>query len=213
MEYELLKLIAKKDLYSYHETSTKKISEKMNLSQQSISRILIKMEKNDLIKRETSSKGIKILITKKGRNKLKDEFYELKKIIKPKNKLKGKLFKGIGEGCFYINKYSKKLEKLLGYKPYLGTLNIKVKKSDYESFISGQKSSKINEFKKDNRTYGPIKIYNIIFQGIEAAIIRPERTIHSDEIVEIIGPVSFRSTLNLIEGDIIEIERGIENEK
>lgn len=200
-KFELLLYLAEKGII---ETSTNKLSKETAISQQTISRKLIEMEKNGLIKRDVSAAGLKINITEKGFALLKEKYNLLNKIFKNKI-IKGKVKRGIGEGAFYIKKYNKKINKALGFNPYLGTLNIEVNKNS-KSTISKQKPIIINSFKTKERTYGSIKCYNAKINNTKASVIIPERTRHPENIVEVISPVYLRGKFNLKDNNIIRVE-------
>jgi riboflavin kinase, archaea type len=208
MIYELLKIIAKEsNFYSYFQTSTIKLSKKINKSQQSISRTLILMEKKDLIKREINNKGIIIKLTDKGKEMIKKEYQELSNILKPINSFKGKIINGLGEGAYYVKIYNKKIQDLINFKPYNGTLNLIIEINDFEKFISNLKSYTIKEFKTDKRTYGKIILFKAKIKNQEIALLKPIRTFHSKNIIEIIAPFNIRKKFKLKEGDIIEIDK------
>lgn len=210
MKHKILLFISKRaGLYSSLIMSTTKISDILKISQQSVSRHLIEMEEEGFIKRELKKEGITISLGKKGREYLKEEFNELNKIMKSRDKIKGKIFQGLGEGSHYTNIYEKEIKKILGYLPYPGTLNLRVKELEINSFISDLSKIKIKGFSKKDRTYGDIYLYKIILEGIESAILIPERTLHGKDVVEIIGPECFRSVLNAKEGDLVELSKMI----
>lgn len=47
----------------------------------------------------------------------------------------GRVFSGVGEGSFYVSLYSKKFLEKLGFRPYPGTLNLRLV-NDVEAFNS-----------------------------------------------------------------------------
>ena len=200
-EFELLVYLAEKQVRS---SSTNKIARETGISQQTISRKLIEMEKNGLIKRDVSAFGLKIEITEKGFNVLKEKYNLLNKIFK-NNIIKGKVKRGIGEGAFYIKKYNKRINEALGFSAYLGTLNLEVDEKS-KSNILKQKPTIINSFKTKDRSYGAIRCYNAILNNVKSAIIIPERTRHPENVVEVISPVYLRGKFNLKDNNVIEVQ-------
>jgi riboflavin kinase len=188
-------------------TSTTKISKDMKVSQQSVSRILINLEEEEYIRRDISNKGIILSLKDKGRKYLENEFNFLQKVIKEKNSITGKIFKGFGEGAYYIKRYSKKLKDKLGYEPYPGTLNVKVKEKELKEFLHNENIEYIEEFKGEEREFGKVSIVKVIIEGVDGAIIFPERSKHKDNIIELIGPTCFRTGFNLTEGDKVNIHK------
>jgi riboflavin kinase, archaea type len=208
MVYKIIKYIAKKtDLYNEFKTSTIKFSKELNESQQNISRKLILMEKQKLIIKSTNNKGLTISLTQKSRDILKKELNELLILFKPKKELFGKIVNGLGEGAYYVNIYSDKIKKITKFKPFLGTLNLKINKNDFENFIMDLKPHLIKEFQNEKRTYGEIKIYDAILNNDKIAILKPKRTIHSDDIIEIIAPFNIKEKFNLKENDKIILNK------
>ena len=202
MKHKLLMHLAKKKcLYSEIEVSTKKIAKEINASQQSVSRLLIKLEDEGYIKREVSHAGITICMKKKGRKFLEGEYALLKEVLTPKTKLKGKIFQGVGEGSYYVKKYQGRIIKKLGFVPYPGTLNMKVKKFDANAFLANLKRIRVNGFSEKSRTFGDVELFRVIVGGVEAALIRPVRSLYDESVIELIGPSCFRTALNLHEGD------------
>ncbi len=206
MNHKLLIYLAKKTgIYSEIDTSTSKIAKDTGFSQQSVSRILVSMEKEDFLRREVSAKGMKINLNKKAFDYLREEYKLLSGLFRTKKTIEGTLFSGIGEGKFYIKKYEKQIEKALKFKPYLGTLNLRVKADEVKAFTSDLNPLIIPEFKTKNRSYGKITLFEVFINGVEAGIIFPDRTIHHDDVLEIIGPSYFRKLFKLKEGDKVKI--------
>lgn len=206
MKRELMMYIASNaGIYSKFIGSTGKIAKDLRISQQSVSRLIIELEKQKMLKKETSPKGVKISIDSRGKDYLLEEYKRLKKIFCPKREMSGKLFKGIGEGEYYIKEYSQKIKEVLGYKPYPGTLNLRVKENDVKSFLSDIKPVIIKGFRTKQRSFGDIIAYRILLGGLEAAIVIPERTLHREGVVEIVGQPCFRTALNLKDSDNVKV--------
>jgi len=207
----LLYVLEKAGLFGNVKTSTVLLSKELNSTQQTISRKLIEMEKKKMIKRQLEANGLILSLDEKGRAYLKENYNALKKNFEKKNiLLKGSVVSGIGEGKYYMSlpKYQKQFQQKLGFKPYSGTLNIKLKdRTQLLEFINNLNSVLINGFKTKKRTYGPIACYKIKVKDIEGAIAIPERTRHEENIIEVISPVYLRSYYNLKDNDILEVEK------
>lgn len=216
-ELPLLIYIANKIGLNKNEVlSTVEISEDMDFSQQTASRKMQELEDAGLIKKEYSPEGLRIGLTDKGANLLKENFKLMKKIFdkplsKKNNKIIGMVTSGIGEGKFYvqIQKYNEEFKRLLGKKPFPGTLNLVVDKDDYKEFLLARDPIKIEGFKTNERTFGWINCYRIKLQKnnrqIDAIITIPERTSHPENVAEIIATVYLRKELNVNDNDKIEI--------
>ncbi len=133
--------------------------------------------------------------------------------IEEKNKkivLEGFVFSGSGEGAYYISlpKYFKQIEEKLGFKPYPGTLNIKLNEESLKNraLIEKLKGIKIEGFKEGEKIFGAGKCFPAIINGkIEGAMIIPEKTRYNSSVIELISEKYLRKELNIKDGDIIKI--------
>lgn len=124
--------------------------------------------------------------------------------------LEGIAFSGSGEGAYYISlpKYFKQIEEKLGFKPYPGTLNIKLNEDFLRkrSFIDNSKGIKIEGFEEGGKKFGPGKCFPAIINGkIKGAIIIPEKTRYNSSVIEIISKEYLRGALNIKDGDKVRI--------
>jgi|TARA_B100001971_G_scaffold185673_1_gene185107 riboflavin kinase len=207
--FELLTYIAKKEgLFGKLKTSTLSISKELNISQQTISRKLREMENNGLIKRTATPNGLTITIDNIGRDLLQENYKELTKLFKARKKsILGIVKKGIGEGSYYVSQkpYQKQFKAKLGFNAYPGTLNLKINKEELTKFLANKEPIKISSFSTKTRTFGSLTAYKLKISNIQAAIVIPERTRHSEDIIEIIAPVNLRDSLKLADGNKVKI--------
>jgi riboflavin kinase len=118
--------------------------------------------------------------------------------------VRGKVAAGLGEGQYYISRegYRAQFLQKLGFAPFPGTLNIKLD----EPFVPvARREIKIEGFQDEGRTFGDCRCYKIRVKGIEAAIVRPERSSYPANLVEVIAPVRLREALGLVNGDEVEV--------
>ncbi|MEM0360464.1 MAG: DUF120 domain-containing protein [Candidatus Diapherotrites archaeon] len=129
--------------------------------------------------------------------------------------LKGIVRSGLEKGCLFLSmpEYLERLERLLGFKPFSGTLNIEVEEQLLQEFLQALKEEKVDSFEKDGKVFGCLKVYRISFKGLNAAIIRPAKTSHPCNIIEIIAPVKLREKFELKDGDAVEISAWKKTEK
>lgn len=116
----------------------------------------------------------------------------------------GKIASGLGQGQYFISRegYSRQFLQHLGFVPFPGTLNVLLD----EPFPAGASQAiKIEGFQKEGRSFGECKCYRIKLNGIDAAVVRPERSRYSAELIEVIAPVKLRLALGLEEGDPVEV--------
>ena len=111
----------------------------------------------------------------------------------------GKLLSGTGKGAFFIQLYSELFEQNLGLKPFPGTVNIQVKK------VPLLKNDKKITLQKQG--YGDVDCYPVLIQkAYKGFLIRPHKTTHPENTLEIISSINLRKTLNLHDGEEIECE-------
>jgi len=122
--------------------------------------------------------------------------------------IKGTLVTGLGESKFFMRKedYQEEFQKKLGYNPWPGTFNIKLKETTTE-ILDKLKPIIIKGFKENNKTFGSIKCYPcVIEKHIKTHLIIPEKTKFDNTIVEIISPVYLRQALNITDNNEVTIE-------
>lgn len=191
--------------------SSSDLGKAMGLSQQSASRLIIKAVKDGYIERGISGRKQKITITEKGLGVLVQEFSELSIMLNQQETavIKGYTQSGLGEGRYYISRkqYIVQFNEKLGFIPYLGTLNLKI---DPDSEVALRKLRSmpgihIDGFRTDDRTFGAVKAFHAKIDGIESALIFPERSVYSD-VIEIISREYLRERLNLKDGSLVTVE-------
>jgi riboflavin kinase len=196
--------------------STEYLAEKIGASQQTASRHLISLEKMGWIKRTITPEGCLTKITSKGVSELKKLYAELHLIFEseypPSITLEGTLFSGLGEGAYYVTKegYRKQFLDKLGFDPYPGTLNLKLK-TDYDvkslSELETYPAIELEGFKNKTRTYGPVKCYPAIINNkVKGAVIYALRSHYDESVLEIISPVYLRSRLKLKDGNKVKVQ-------
>jgi riboflavin kinase len=186
--------------------STTLFGESLGMSQQTASRYLGELEGEGLIRRN----GTEVTLTSKGFDALKEVYISLKDFVEekePAKKISGTVSKGLGEGAYYVKEYSEEIEKKLGFKPFLGTLNVRPVEEiqNNERLYAGT----IKGFRKKGRTFGSIRYAKIKLAAKGKTelcyVILPTRT-HHKETFEIISPRNLRDVLGLSDGDTVEIE-------
>ncbi len=134
------------------------------------------------------------------------------------NKMEGVVFTGLGEGKYYmsLNGYLWQFTAKLGFKPFAGTLNLRVNKGDALRFTSGIKEIHVEGFKSESRTFGGLNCFPAVLstgkskiknsEKIKGAVVIPERTHYDQNIVEFIAPINLRKKLRIHDGDTIIME-------
>ena len=122
-------------------------------------------------------------------------------------KLVGRVKSGVGEGGFFMGRepYASAMEENLGYRPYIGTLNMAAEKKDAQAFISQLKDITIPGFTRGIKTFGAVHCYPCALKGAKVAIIVPEFTRYGLDTVEIIAEEHLRTVLKLKDGNEITL--------
>ena len=113
--------------------------------------------------------------------------------------LKGKVKKGLGNASFWVEKIDDVFYKKTEMKLYYGTLNVELEEP-YELE---------NYWIIEKQEYGGTQ--NVFVQkceihGIQAYIVRSEKTAHKSNIIEIVSNIKFREKFDLKDNDIVEIK-------
>ncbi|MBT4540951.1 DUF120 domain-containing protein [Candidatus Woesearchaeota archaeon] len=216
----LLYLSQKLGLNKTNILSTVEIANDMKFSQQTASRKMLDLEELGFIKRKYSPNGLMIGLTEKAVDLLKANYNHLKNMFdnskssKQDRKINGLVTSGIGEGKFYVQlqRYNEEFTKLLGKKPFPGTLNLIVDRDEYKELLLKKELVKVEGFKTKERSFGCINCYKINVQNVknnkrtvEAFIIIPERTSHPENVAEIIATDYLREKLKINDNDKVEI--------
>jgi riboflavin kinase len=121
--------------------------------------------------------------------------------------LHGKVFTGEGGGTKFLRLpwVQKQVIDKLGFKPFLGTLNLRLAQESIEAkkaLVETEKAIIIV----------PVKAFccglcykACIMDKIDGAIIIPQMPDYQEDLLEIIAPVSLRQTLKLREGDEVRL--------
>ncbi|MEM1586070.1 MAG: DUF120 domain-containing protein [Candidatus Bathyarchaeia archaeon] len=214
-DFMLLYFLAK--MGAYHEPvriSTTSLAKKVGLSQQSISRYLISLEKKGLIRRTISKGGSLIRLSKAGEDFLKKIYLDLSVIFEEKRPMiiEGEVFSGLGEGAYYVSQegYRRQFIEKLGFDPYLGTLNLRItdeKSMKVRDMLDVYPGIEIKGFRNKSRTYGLVKCFLATVNGREkGAVVLASRSHYGKDVLEVIAPVYLRDKLGLKDGDKVKVE-------
>ncbi|MEM0030756.1 MAG: DUF120 domain-containing protein [Desulfurococcaceae archaeon] len=116
--------------------------------------------------------------------------------------IRGKVISGVGEASKYVEEYGSEFEKILGVKPYPGTLNIELGEC-IEEIIGNIRPTIIQPPRKG---LGVVYAYRGFLRGIQVLVVKPALTKHDCRVVELVSAVKLREVLGLNDGDIVEVE-------
>ena len=197
-------------------TSTKKLSLELGCSQQTTSRILRQLSSKGFIERKVNFRGEYLKLTDKGLEELKNLYTTIHSILHAKKPefltVKGKVFSGLGEGAYYVTRegYMVQFIRKLGFKPYPGTLNLKL--LSQQDILARKELEKlegitIDGFSDGQRTYGMLKCYpSIVDDKVKGAALLIQRTHYNSSVLEVIAPACLREKLNLKDGDVVKLK-------
>lgn len=201
----------------YVEVSSQALAEKLKISSKTVSRNIKRLDEDGYVKRELTPSGQRLHITSEGMDALRADFIDYKKIFHTQEtiQIQGHIVSGFGEGMYYISipGYQDQFKERLGFYPYPGTLNIKVDKK----YLPNRKRLRetdfvhIDGFCDGERTYGSANCYFAHICDAPCAIIVPERTHYSEDLLEVIAPGRLRDTLKLYDGKKVTLCVGNKN--
>ncbi|MEM0445434.1 MAG: DUF120 domain-containing protein [Nitrososphaerota archaeon] len=209
----ILYLYERKGFGTGVQVTTPVLAKHLNTSQQSASRIMIKLEKEGFIERRMVGRSCYVRLTEKAVNELSELYTELKRVIERPVEvvLEGRVFSGMGEGAYYISLpwYRDQIRKKLGFDPYPGTLNVNLLSWDAiqnRRIINKYADIVIEGYRDRNRTYGGAKAILASFNNSDlCAILYIERTHYGENVVEVVSPVYLRGKYGLTDGDKVRI--------
>jgi riboflavin kinase len=126
----------------------------------------------------------------------------------------GKVFSGTDEGKKFVamKEYAAQMEEKLGFKPFLGTLNIRIHSSELLSArqLRAHNGIFLKGFSRGGRKFFPVKCFPcLVFnEGEEAygAVVVPNKTRYGTDVLEIVSPFNLRKKLGLRNGNKVSVE-------
>jgi len=200
--------------------STEDVAQGIGTSQQTASRRLIEMEQLGIIQRTREGRNQRVRITNQGLQQLTGMYGVLKQVFEATRDellMSGTVFSGLSEGSYYMSLegYRKQFRSKLGFDPYPGTLNLRVRKEDQNQrrLLETFPFIHIEGFANSQRSYGPAKCFKtMVNDKLESAIVLPIRAHYGEDVVEIIAPRPLRKLLRLKDGDIVRMRVRAGNE-
>ncbi len=197
----------------YITVTTPHMGSELGVSQQSVSRWLITLEHDGIISRKHGIRGYLVQITPIGRRMLLEMRNELNEIIESSGKMvmRGKVTSGMLDAKYYlgIREYAEKIKSRLGFKPYPGTLNMRLNTMDdtqHKEKLCAMRGVEIPGFRKGDRIFGSVRCFPCKIAGIKGAVLIPERSHYGFEVLEIVSPHNLRQKLKLSDGDVVKVE-------
>jgi riboflavin kinase len=197
-------------IHNFVPISSRQLGDDLGISQQSASKKILELLEKDFIVRQLGARTQFIKITEKGLNLLRKEYSDYQRLFELADyiSIQGIVTSGLGEGKYYVTQkgYMTQFVDKLWFKPYEGTLNIKISGQDLNKIelIRSLEGIPINGFEDHGRTFGSGKCFLCDIQGVECAIMMPIRS-HYENVIEIISKHYLRDKLKLKDDDVIEL--------
>ena len=125
-------------------------------------------------------------------------------------KITGRVASGFGEGkkFFSLREYGAGFEKLLGTKPFFGTLNVDIggENSSVSEEIKEGASLVVFGFESGGKKYFDVKCARARLCGVDGLLVFPRLNHHPKNILEFVCAQELRKTLGLEDGREVEIE-------
>ncbi len=210
----LLELLKSQAGKVYAPVSSAALGASLGLSQQAASKRLLELEKQGLIDRRHAGRGFSVKLTDRGLDAVESFYGTLKGAIEGQVSqftFRGRVFTGFGEGGYYVSLagYERQFLQRLGFKPYPGTLNLRLwapVQIEQRRQLQFLKGIEIQGFEDGSRTYGPVKCFRATFgKGRPAAVLGIERTHYDHTVIEVVAPENLRKSLGLRDGDECEV--------
>lgn len=194
--------------------STTRLSKSLGCSQQSASRHLRLLEDLGLLSRRLEAKGTLLKITDRGLNTLGEVYHGLRRHLEGEEAesliFEGQVFSGLYEGAYYLSipGYRAQIKEKLGFDPYPGTLNLRIREEDVERRrrLERLPTIRIEGFMNMGRGFGGARCYPLLVnEEVEGALIIADRSSYKNDVMEIISPIYLRGHFGLKDGDWVKI--------
>jgi CTP-dependent riboflavin kinase len=120
----------------------------------------------------------------------------------------GKIISGAKQGAFFtgLDWVQKQCLKKLGFAPWPGTLNLEIP-MDHVAVIEELKATKGLELVSPDSNYCSRHVFPVSIEGLPAAVVIPAEDVrvHQKNIIEIISPKMLKDTLDVKDGDQVNI--------
>lgn len=122
-------------------------------------------------------------------------------------KITGKVKEGKGKAQKFLSMkpYKQKIKDITGFSPFPGTLNLKVEPDKIRELKDKREEKIIEGFEYQGKDYGGLKLYKVEIEGLGVTLLDIDRADHGEKIAEIIAEEKLRETLDLENGEKVEL--------
>jgi len=197
-------------------TTTIELAAELRVPQQTVSRWLAELEREKLIQRE----GKKLRLSKRACAEIEALAKALAalppRVEKKKLILRGVVVRGLGEGAKFISipGYSRQLRAALGWKPFPGTLNLRLdaESAKTKKRLESMNGIKVKSFVEGNKRFGSVKLFPCLIKAgrgdseARGAVILPERSFYGESVLEVVSGSNLRSRLAVRDGSTVSVK-------
>lgn len=121
--------------------------------------------------------------------------------------MKGKVISGLMRGKHLIRIYKKRLYRLLGFKPFDGTLNVRIGMSiPIERYATMTLEHVLLDGSKKIELYLIPAILKVKEKSLHCWIVQQPKGPYHGDVLEIIHKKNLRKYLKLNDGDVVEVQ-------
>lgn len=124
--------------------------------------------------------------------------------------ISGTVETGLGNGGKFLSMeaYAKRIQNLIGFRPFAGTLNVRLFEGGLrDSFLGQLQRQSLSAFSYRKKKFGGFDLFPVRIGGkIQGAVIFPHKTTHPARVLELIAREHLRTLLHLKDGDLVRIE-------
>ena len=118
----------------------------------------------------------------------------------------GRIISGMGKGTYFMSQdiYVKQFQEKLHFKPFVGTLNIKLDENSMNTIIKIPNEKFGLIYGKDK--FGDVKfIKAVLNHEVGGALVFPAKTKYTEDVLEFISNENLRKSLKLNDGDLVSV--------
>jgi riboflavin kinase len=207
----LVSLVEFGGLHGYVKISGSSLGSLLGISQQAASIRLARAHEAGFIEKRATTMGYEYTLSKKAREQVEKFIKIYTSPFLDGEKVRATVVSGVGEGKFFLELqgYKRQIEKIYGFKPYPGTLNLKADQNALALFRR-YPAKIVNGFRAGGKVFGLVLSYGAKVhhgkESVECVVVFPEITRYGDEMIECIAPFSIRRKLNLKDADSVYVE-------
>ncbi|HXW67691.1 MAG TPA: DUF120 domain-containing protein [Thermoplasmata archaeon] len=191
--------------------TSRELGERIGVSQQAADRYLVALERRGLITRSLAQRRQRLGLTGEAMALLRTEYQSYRRIFEGPARVSfpGAVVSGLGEGRYYLSQpgYVVQFTERLGYRPYPGTLNVRINGAALRKveMIGAGRGIRIDGFEASGRTFGGATCFPARLNGHPCHLIHPDRS-HYRDVVEFVAAEFLRDALRLKDDDPVEVE-------